>query len=422
MQLLDQMFDRCNQTVAATSHLLRCWIHTSTLEGYWPKPFKLPKLKTQQKYRAFWKQFICFAFRVWATDSTSGLQCKVYGKIQFSQLQQSVMSDIWAYIDSPDSSAKSENGLEMDPKVDLEYNPECSSGSEYDSGSGLESGLESGSDSDSDSEIGSEIGPECGLEHNPESDPEIRSEIEPEIGPSENPARDLLFQLSCLFWMEGSAAGNTAQLPLVYFLGVLGIHRNSLAYRTAYHYTPFLAGLIWIGRLLLLEYALPKQPYLALRLLAAAGYKDQLRRLQHIRRTCLCQGSACAMSYLLDTVRLGRSIAGKEGPRTNISWSLDKQTLDLDKQLISMYSFRSMVWVAIQEAQIALRQLMFNWEPEIGLNAIQDSLINNRPGWSFVSEPTNGLQNSFRHLQRQAWHDRPGGLMAVGCHPEQRDT
>ena len=49
------------------------------------------------------------------------------------------------------------------------------------------------------------------------------------------------------------------------------------------------------------------------------------------------------MSYLLDTVRLGRSIAGKEGPRTNISWSLDKQTLDLDKQLISMYSFRSMV-------------------------------------------------------------------------------
>ena len=101
------------------------------------------------------------------------------------------------------------------------------------------------------------------------------------------------------------------------------------------------------------------------------------------------------MSHLLDTVRLGRSIAGKEGPRTNISWSLDKQ-------LISMYSFRSMVWVAIQEAQIALRQLMFNWEPEIGLNAVQDSLVTNRPGWSFVSEPTNGLQNSFRHLQRQA--------------------
>ena len=94
--------------------------------------------------------------------------------------------------------------------MDLEYNPECSSGSEYDSGSGLESGLESGSDSDSDSEIGSEISPKCGLEHNPESDPEIRSEIEPEIGLSENPARDLLFQLSCLFWMEGSAASNTA--------------------------------------------------------------------------------------------------------------------------------------------------------------------------------------------------------------------
>ena len=48
------------------------------------------------------------------------------------------------------------------------------------------------------------------------------------------------------------------------------------------------------------------------------------------------------------------------------------------------------------------------------MNAIQDSLINNRLGWSFVSEPTNGLHNSFQHLQRQAWHDRPGGLMANG--------
>jgi hypothetical protein len=79
-----------------------------------------------------------------------------------------------------------------------------------------------------------------------------------------------------------------AQLPLVYFSGVLDIHRTSLAYRTTYHCTPFLAGLIWIGRLLLLEYALPKEPYLALNRPAAASYKDQLQRLQHVRRKYLC--------------------------------------------------------------------------------------------------------------------------------------
>jgi hypothetical protein len=63
-----------------------------------------------------------------------------------------------------------------------------------------------------------------------------------------------------------------AHLLLVYFLGVLGIHCSSLAYCTAYHYTPFAAGLIWIGRQLLLEYALPKEPYLALNWPAAASY------------------------------------------------------------------------------------------------------------------------------------------------------
>jgi hypothetical protein len=75
VQLLDCMFDRCNETVAATPHLLRCWLHTTTLEGFWPKPFQLlGRPESQRKYWARWKRFICFAFRVWATDSPSGLR------------------------------------------------------------------------------------------------------------------------------------------------------------------------------------------------------------------------------------------------------------------------------------------------------------------------------------------------------------
>ena len=118
------------------------------------------------------------------------------------------------------------------------------------------------------------------------------------------------------------------------------------------------------------------------------------------------------MGRLLDLIKYGRALAWKHGPRTNISWSLDKQTLELDGQLISLYSFRSMVWVAIQEAQIALRQLMLNWEPAIDLNTIQDSLTNNKPGWSFLNEPANQLQHSFQHLNQRAWHDKSCGLVA----------
>ena len=43
--------------------------------------------------------------------------------------------------------------------------------------------------------------------------------------------------------------------PLLYFVGVLGIHPYNLAYRTPYQFTPILAGLLWVSRLLLLEYS-----------------------------------------------------------------------------------------------------------------------------------------------------------------------
>jgi hypothetical protein len=50
-------------------------------------------------------------------------------------------------------------------------------------------------------------------------------------------------------------------LPLVHFTGVLGIHSYSLVYRTAYSFTLTISGLIWICRLLILEYALPVREY-----------------------------------------------------------------------------------------------------------------------------------------------------------------
>jgi hypothetical protein len=75
-----------------------------------------------------------------------------------------------------------------------------------------------------------------------------------------------------------------------------------------------------------------------------------------------------------------------------------------------------MVWVAIQAAQRALRQLMLGWDPVIDLQVIQDSLIEDQPGWSFLSSPANNLQYSFQHLQQLAWRGSTSnpGLQAQG--------
>ena len=75
---------------------------------------------------------------------------------------------------------------------------------------------------------------------------------------------ELVFQLLVLFWTDVTTDGVLETKAVVHFSGVLGIHPNELAFRTAYDYTPYLSAMIWVGRLVILEYALPLRPYQSL--------------------------------------------------------------------------------------------------------------------------------------------------------------
>jgi hypothetical protein len=174
-----------------------------------------------------------------------------------------------------------------------------------------------------------------------------------------------LFQLSCLFLTDTSLTGDIASSPLVYFVGVFGIHQHSLMYRTAYIFTPMLAGFIWIGRLLILEYALPGERWEVLKWPAKTSDKDQTQRFRQIRDKYLCRGGFHPMGYLIETLRYGRAIARKEGSRGNVSWSPDKETLQLYNQQLTMTAFREMVWSTVRDCRAQLQELMFGWEPAI---------------------------------------------------------
>jgi hypothetical protein len=161
-----------------------------------------------------------------------------------------------------DSEIGSKIGSKYDPELDSEIGSECDN--EYDSELDSEYDFEYDSDpNDDDYEIGSERG---------------------------SPVLDWLFELCCLFWTTGTTTGDMAKLQIVYFSRVLGIQRSTLAYRTAYHYTPFLAGLLWIGRLIMLEHALLVQT------------RNQLQRVQHIQHKYLCRGSAYPIGWLIEAM------------------------------------------------------------------------------------------------------------------------
>ncbi|KAH7327562.1 hypothetical protein BKA65DRAFT_406003, partial [Rhexocercosporidium sp. MPI-PUGE-AT-0058] len=65
MHVVDQMFDRAEETLRHTHHRLRCWLQTYYLRHFRPAPFQsLQTTAARAGYIAIWKRFICYVFRV----------------------------------------------------------------------------------------------------------------------------------------------------------------------------------------------------------------------------------------------------------------------------------------------------------------------------------------------------------------------
>jgi hypothetical protein len=203
---------------------------------------------------------------------------------------------------------------------------------------------------------------------------------------------ETVFQLLVMFWTDLATDGLLEGKAIIHFSGVLGIHPSELAYCTAYNYTLYLAALIWIGRLVILEYALPLQAYNTLNIPwpARASYADQGRRLcAEIRPRYLQRGSLSPTGYLIERLQHGRAIAKREGPRTNISWSLDGQTLDIVGSRVTMHDFRQTIHYLLARIEQATRKLMFDWWPKVDLSKLQDDLAKHWLGYSFLQDPAN---------------------------------
>ena len=77
---------------------------------------------------------------------------------------------------------------------------------------------------------------------------------------------------------------------MMHFSAVLGINKDG-QFKESYCYTTHLAALIWISRLVMLEFALPKREYQTLRWPARTAYDDYGDRLEFVRRSYLISGS-----------------------------------------------------------------------------------------------------------------------------------
>jgi hypothetical protein len=118
---------------------------------------------------------------------------------------------------------------------------------------------------------------------------------------------ETIFRLLVLFWTDTLIDGDLGAKALIHFSGVLGINPYKLTLRTAYGYTPYLSALIWVGRLVILEYALPSRAYISWEPLleARTTHPDQgSRLLREIRPRYLQRGTFAPLGYFMSAFNM----------------------------------------------------------------------------------------------------------------------
>jgi hypothetical protein len=189
----------------------------------------------------------------------------------------------------------------------------------------------------------------------------------------EYPEADLeeeLLQLSAGFWVQ-RLDGDPFENPLWHFVSVLGIDGESGQFRPAHLFTYVLAGLVYVGRALLGEWAIPTKE--------RPGIEDLGERFAQVRNTWLCKATYSPMGYTLSLLLYGRSIAKETGSRLMVSWSKREELMYFMGKPILMDDIRSMVVEMTADAEDLLWNTLMFKEGEdvrftIPLGSIEDDL------------------------------------------------
>jgi hypothetical protein len=179
-------------------------------------------------------------------------------------------------------------------------------------------------------------------------------------------------------------AQDTSQLllyesPVMHYLAVRGVNPQTKRFYPSFRYTPILAHMIWIIRLLILEVAVSEKGWLELGLKsrkeigAAAGAVAE--RIHQLRRDQLCEGSFSPASSILSQLARGQAINRVQPSEANIYWSDDRQTVFYDGKGVAMAKVRAMCQALMVELKGLLHELLFcQGVPAVPLPQLVDSM------------------------------------------------
>ena len=207
----------------------------------------------------------------------------------------------------------------------------------------------------------------------------------------------------------------------MHFLAVCGIDPMTKAFRAAFVYTPILAQVLWILRLLLLEIALPLQAWPELGLRDRTKVGSVAGRVDRIRHKHLCEGSLSPASTILTQLAFGKAINKLHRSPSNIYWSDDQQTVYYKGKGVAMAKIRIMWQALTQELKEILFELLFHQDvPEVPLPQVIDQMGSaqnfRRDNLSFMDHPENQetCKQDWQFLYQRMLRDAPQWRLVSG--------
>ncbi|GES66025.1 DEAD/DEAH box helicase-domain-containing protein [Aspergillus terreus] len=194
-------------------------------------------------------------------------------------------------------------------------------------------------------------------------------------------------------WLDEILFGFCVSLA---FTAVLGIQASTLTLKEPYSYSTLLSALIWVSRVLLLEYALPLRRY---RYLPDVRPRHEVRNHLYPLHAVL-ELLGRAQWHIRHTARPGNTL-----------WSPDYQTLFYrgSPQGIHLDDLRRWIQALLQSVTQTLEHdFLLGILPSIDLTTLVDDLSERRAGFYFLDLPANLLQPTYAPLLAAQASPLPG--------------
>jgi superfamily II DNA helicase RecQ len=186
--------------------------------------------------------------------------------------------------------------------------------------------------------------------------------------------------------------------PVMHYLAVRSVNAQTKRFYPSFQYTPILAHMIWMIRLLILEVGVSEQgwPALGIKSRKEIGTEEGAvaERIHVLRKRYLCEGSFSPASSILSQLARGQVINRSQPSESNIFWSDDRETVFYNGMGVAMAKVRTMCQALTVELEGLLHELLFSQDvPPVPLPQLVDSMGTaqrfQQKGYSFVDHPDN---------------------------------